>query len=204
VRLVRIKVMKTFPEEDQFLDALLLALREDVQRMQTQSVTNEQRLVQVETMLTELTQNVKKILELPTFNARQAAPVQPVQPAQPAERPSSAPVEAELFSDKWNYFIAQRGGYNTILRITIQELLKLGDDPVHLLTFLIQTRQREIAEQLRQLQEEYQRLQGTQLQQHFRELWKSHYVLLKKKKARNWKEEIFLAAFDAFIAWLQQ
>ena len=111
--------------------------------------------------------------------------------------------EIEEMGSNWNYIIARKGGYNNLLHITIQELLELGEDGADFLRYLTQERTVEIQHRLQQLQAEYQRLQGNQLQEHFQELWKSHYILLKNKQSRTWKEEIFLAAFDAFIAWVQ-
>ena len=71
----------------------------------------------------------------------------------------------------WEYVIAQKGGYNHVLYTTIRDLFALSEDPVQFLAFLVQKRDAEIKEQLEQLQAEYKRLKGSQLQEHFRELW---------------------------------
>jgi hypothetical protein len=84
--------------------------------------------------------------------------------------------------------------------MTMQDLLNLGEDAVPFLLFLTEKRHQEVEESVAQLQEEFQKQEGNQLQEHFKNLWELHYNLLKKKMVRTWKEEVFLEAFDAFIS----
>ncbi len=106
----------------------------------------------------------------------------------------------------WNYFIAQKGGFDEALYMTVQDFLNVDRkrDAAQLLSFLLQKRNKEVDESFQHLKTEYENLEGHQLQKHFTELWDLHHSLLKKKIIRTWKEEIFLEAFDQFLKWLQQ
>lgn len=192
--------------EDLFDTALLLTMREDLQEMKTRT---DQRLAELEETMKSLANDVKKLVVLRTVDSgdeepkRRSAPSASKPPKEGTKEGTEESIDIEDISSNWNYIIAKKGGYNDLLHSSVHELLDMGEDAVSFLTFLIQKREYEVRQQLHQLQAEYQRLQGNQLQEHFRELWKSHYMLLKHKKLRTWKEEVFLAAFDAFITWLQ-
>jgi hypothetical protein len=213
--------MSTLPADDQFDTALLLTLRDELQNIksqtedikaQTEEVKSqtahyEHRLAELEDTVKELAKDIKKLVILRTVEAKDKKPDGEVKKQAPdvdkSDDKDNKKIDKEEMSSHWNYIVAQKGGYNSILRVTIRELFKLGEDSIQFLAFLAQKREAEIRQQLEQLQAEYKKLQGSQLQEHFGELWKSHYSLLKKKRARTWKEEIFLDAFDAFILWLQ-
>ena len=189
--------MSTFVGEDQFDTAILLTMREELQVLKLQT---DARFSGLEEALTGMADDVKKLVVL-----RPATPGKSVDNSESDDHqiPQKSIVDIEGVSSSWNYIIAKKGGYNNLLYITVQELLELGEDGISFLVFLSQKRTLEVQQRLQQLQSEYKRLQGNQLQEHFQELWKSHYMLLKKKQSRTWKEGIFLAAFDAFIAWIQ-
>jgi chromosome segregation ATPase len=212
--------MSTLPTEDQFDTALLLTLRDGLQNIKAQTedikaqteevkaqtAHYEDRLAELEDTVKELAKDIKKLVILRTVEAKDKKPDEEVKKQAPDSDKSDdkdKKIDAEEMGSHWNYIVAQKGGYNSILRVTIRELFNLGEDSIQFLAFLAQKRETEIRQQLEQLQAEYKKLQGSQLQEHFGELWKSHYSLLKKKRARTWKEEIFLDAFDAFILWLQ-
>jgi hypothetical protein len=194
--------MSSSSKEDLFDTALLLTLREELQDMKAQT---DQRLTGLEQTVKTLASDIKKLVVLRTVESKEGKPAKERQPQfgnvqKISDKEAS---DGEGISSQWNYIIARKGGYNNLLHVTVHELLELGENSVNFLLFLVQKREYEVRQQLEQLQAEYQRLQGNQLQEHFRELWKSHYMLLKNKQTRTWKEEVFLAAFDAFIAWLQ-
>jgi hypothetical protein len=206
--------MNTLPEGDQFDTALLLTLRDELQNIKAQTeevkaqtANYDHRLAELEGTIKELAKDIKKLIILRTVEAKDERPDEEVKEQAPdidkSDNKDDKKSDAEEISSHWNYVVAKKGGYNNILHVTIQELFKLGEDSVQFLTFLAQKREDEIRQQLEQLQAEYKKLQGSQLQEHFGELWKSHYSLLKKKRSRTWKEEIFLDAFDTFIDWLQ-
>lgn len=105
----------------------------------------------------------------------------------------------------WEFFVAQKGGFDEVLYMTVQDFLGFpGQDPAQLVKFLIQKRDKEVEDSFQHLRTEYENLDGNQLQSHFRKLWQLHHNLLKKKIIRTWKEEIFLQAFNRFINWLQE
>ena len=213
--------MSTLPTDDQFDTALLLTLRDELQNIKAQAeevksqtgeikdqtANYEHRLAELEDTVKELAKDIKKLVILRTVEAKDEKPDGEIKKQAPdidkSDNKDDKKIDAEEISSYWNYVIAKKGGYNNILHVTIQELFKLGEDTVQFLAFLAQKREDEIRQQLEQLQAEYKKLQGSQLQEHFGELWKSHYSLLKKKRSRTWKEEIFLDAFDTFIDWLQ-
>jgi hypothetical protein len=198
--------MNTLPEDDdQFNTALLLTLREELQNVKAQTADYQPRLAEIENTVKDLAKDIKKLVVLRTVETEDKEPDEKVKKQAPDIdlRGDNKEENAEEISSHWNYVVAKKGGYNNILHVTVQELFKVEEDPVQFLAFLTQKREHEIKQQLEQLQAEYKKLQGSQLQEHFGELWKSHYSLLKKKRARTWKEEIFLEAFDAFIIWLQ-
>lgn len=199
--------MSTFQGEDQFDTALLLTMREELQDLKKQT---DERLGRLEDAVAALAEDVKKLVVLRSAKTRLRdddagtdSGVMPQEPSSDVVPPAESLVDPEDVGGNWNYLIAKKGGYNNLLHIKVHELLELGENGIPFLAFLSQKRTTEIRHRLQQLQAEYQKLQGNQLQEHFRELWKSHYLLLKNKQARTWKEEIFLAAFDAFIAWIQ-
>lgn len=195
--------MSMFRGEDQFDTALLLTMREDLQDLKTQT---DQRFAELETIIKSLADDVKKLVVLrPADSVRgpESDTRVPAKSFAEVEIETDGVADVEDISSNWNYIIVKKGGYNNLLHITVQELLELDEDGVNFLGYLAQRRTIEIQHRLQQLQAEYQRLQGNQLQEHFQELWRSHYILLKNKRSRTWKEEIFLAAFDAFISWIQ-
>ncbi len=197
--------MSNLPENDQFDTALLLTLREEFQSVKAQTARYEDRLAELENIIKDLAKDIKKLVVLRTVEAKDEIPDRDVgkQISDTELSEEKSKVDVEEMNGNWSYVVAKKGGYNNILHIAVQDLFELEEDPIQFLTFLVQKRDYEIKERLQQLQAEYQKLQGSQLQEHFRELWKSHYTLLKSKQKRTWKEEIFLEAFDAFIAWLQ-
>ena len=195
----------SLPGQDQFDTALLLTLREEVQFVKTQMTEHGLRLTQVEETLQELVKDIKKLVVLRTGEIQAEHPAEPAKSSPPGLDPNATDeFELEGVDSHWNYLVASKGGYNNILHLDIQALFRLSEDPIRFLEFLVQKREHEMKQRLQQLQAEYQKLQGSQLQEHFQELWKSHYMLLKKKQTRTWKEEVFLEAFDAFITWIQQ
>ena len=199
--------MKTLPETDQFDTALLLTLREELQMIKAQNTQHELRFTRLEDTIEDLARDIKKLIVLQAFETKEGGESDKESKKQPSSVELSADnevdVDGEGLSSNWSYLVVKKGGYNNLLYTTIRELFEFGEDPIQFLTFLVQKRQYEVQQRLQQLQAEYQKLTGSQLQEHFRELWKSHYILLKKKQNRSWKEEVFLEAFDAFIAWLQ-
>lgn len=188
--------------EDLFDTALLLTVRDELQAMKMQT---DHRLTELETTVKTLAIDIKKLVVLRTVETKgegseiKSSPPSPKKP----EHVVTTAAEIEEMGGNWDYFIAKRGGYNNLLSQTLRDLLEMGGESVNFLTFLVQKREYDIRQQVQQLQAEYQKLKGSQLQEHFRELWKSHYTLLKHKQVRTWKEEVFLSAFDAFIEWLQ-
>ena len=105
----------------------------------------------------------------------------------------------------WEFFVAQKGGFDEVLYMTVQDFLGFSEkNPAQLVNFLTQKRDKEVNESFQHLRTEYENLDGNQLQNHFTQLWELHHSLLKKKIIRTWKEEIFLEAFNEFISWLQQ
>jgi len=197
--------MNMLPREDQFDIALLLTLREEFQVVKAQMMQNELRLTDLENIIKELAKDIKKMVVLRTVAPHVEHLGEEVQKQHVEIDLSTVPEgDVEGLESNWSYVVAQKGGYNNILHLTVHELFSLGEGSIQFLTFLVQKREHEVKQRLRQLQAEYQKLQGSQLQEHFRELWKSHYALLKKKQSRTWKEEVFLESFDAFIAWIQQ
>jgi DNA-binding transcriptional regulator GbsR (MarR family) len=191
-----------FSEQDDYV-SLLILLREEFQNLKTQNGQQELRLARLEDTLNALAQDLKKLATLGMSKLQD----EHVAGHFKRTSPCGEPVPPQNFTNEaqgsWEYVAAQKGGYNHVLYTTIRDLFALPEDPVQFLTFLVQKRDTEIKQQLEQLQAEYKKLKGSQLQEHFRELWKSHYTLLKKKQGRTWKEEIFLEAFDALLAWLQ-
>lgn len=113
-------------------------------------------------------------------------------------------IDIEGVQSNWNYFVAQKGGYDEVLYMTVQDFLNFDYEPVEFFSFLLEKRTEEVKESLQHLQTEYENLEGNQLQKHFTELWELHHNLLKKKVIRTWKEEIFLEAFEAFLLWIQE
>ena len=198
-----VQPMSTFQGEDQFDTALLLTMREELQTLRSQT---DARFSGLEEALQGLADDVKKLVVLqpppqdPPVDDEQSLLPPPSDNHYIHQEPG---VDVEDVGSSWNYIIAQKGGYNNLLYVTIQELLDLGEDGIAFLAFLSQKRALEVQHRLQQLRSEYQRLQGNQLQEHFQELWKSHYLLLKHKQSRTWEEDIFLTAFDAFIIWIQ-
>jgi hypothetical protein len=191
-----------FSEHDDYV-SLLILLREEFQNLKTQNGQQELRLARLEDTINVLARDLKKLVTIWMFkspdehvvgHAKRTSPRDELVPPQPLTDEAQGP---------WEYVIAQKGGYNHVLYLTIRDLFGLPEAPVQFLAFLVQKRDTEIKQQLEQLQAEYKKLKGSELQKHFKELWKSHYTLLKKKQGRTWKEEIFLEAFDALLAWLQ-
>jgi len=204
--------MNTPPKKDQFDTALLLTLCDELQNVKAQTANYEnyeQRLAEIEDTIKDLAKDIKKLVILRTVETKGDERDEDVKKQAPdkqtpdIDQGDEKKIDVDEISSNWNYVVAKKGGYNNILHVTIQELFKLGESPIQFLAFLAQKRDHEIKQQMKQLQAEYKKLQGSQLQEHFGELWKSHYSLLKKKRTRTWKEEIFLDAFDTFIDWLQ-
>jgi hypothetical protein len=182
---------------------VLTSLRQEVEALKTQSIRVDSRLERIEQTVQHLAQEIRDFMASRTLDEKAVKPAAGQQASGMAEAEPDNEVDVEGVTSNWNYIVAKKGGYNHILYVTVQELFELGKDPVQFLSFLVQKRETEIRMRFEQLQAEHQKLQGSQLQNHFKDLWKSHYTLLKKKQARTWKEEIFLEAFDAFIVWLQ-
>jgi hypothetical protein len=196
--------MNTFQENDQFDTALLLTLREELQMIKAQNTQHELRFARLEDTIEDLARDIKKLIVLQAFETTEGKPDKESKKQSPSvDLSDDNEVDIDGLSSNWSYLVVKKGGYNNLLHTTIRELFEFGEDPIQFLTFLVQKRQYEVKQRLEQLQAEYQKLTGSQLQEHFRELWKSHYILLRKKQTRSWKEEVFLEAFDAFIAWLQ-
>jgi hypothetical protein len=196
--------MNTFQESDQFDTALLLTLREELQMIKAQNTQYELRFARLEDTIEDLARDIKKLIVLQAFKTKEGELDKESKKQSPSvDLSDDNEVDIDGLSSNWSYLVVKKGGHNNLLHTTIRELFEFGDDPIQFLTFLVQKRQYEVQQRLEQLQAEYQKLTGSQLQEHFRELWKSNYILLRKKQKRSWKEEVFLEAFDAFIAWLQ-
>jgi DNA-binding transcriptional regulator GbsR (MarR family) len=191
-----------FSAHDDYV-SLLILLREEFQNLKTQNGQQELRFAKLEDTLNELAQDFKKLVALGMSRSDDEHVAGHVKRTSPRGEPVPPQNLTDEAQGTWEYVIAQKGGYNHILYTTVRDLFSLPEDPAQFLTFLVQKRDTEIKQQLEQLQAEYKKLKGSQLQEHFRELWKSHYTLLKKKQGRTWKEEIFLEAFDALLTWLQ-
>ena len=121
-----------------------------------------------------------------------------------AKKEEQSDIDIEGVKSNWNYFVAQKGGYDEVLYMTVQDFLNFEYNPEEFLSFLLEKRNEEVKDSLQHLQVEYENLEGNQLQNHFTELWELHHNLLKKKVIRTWKEEIFLEAFEAFLVWIQE
>jgi hypothetical protein len=178
-------------------------LRDEFQSIKAQNVQHELQLARLEDTIKDLAQDIKKLVTLWILEVNDEDFDGSPRKQHPHVDDSMHQVDVEGITSNWDYIVVKKGGYNNVLYTPVRELFQLEENPVEFLAFLVQKRENDIQQRLEQLQAEYQKLQGSQLQEHFRELWESHYTLLKKKRARTWKEEIFLEAFDAFLAWLQ-
>lgn len=186
----------------------MVRLQNDIQRVKEHTSELESRLEDLEITLKNLIQAMKmaNTNQLALKQSAEQSPEQAAQTFMSREKQEIPPAESDMegLRSAWSYFVAQKGGYDGVLYMTVQDFLNFEAHPVDFLAFLLEKRDNEVQETLEHLQTEYQKLQGSELQQHFRELWELHHNLLKKKIMRSWKEEIFLEAFDAFLSWLQK
>lgn len=186
-------------------------LHKELQKVKAHNAELEDRLVKIESILEILTQSLETLSSphpidtMPddTRDAQETIDEYITEHIQERLSEQNHEVDTEGVSTNWNYIVAKKGGYEEILYMTVQDFLSFEKDPVEFLTFLLEKRNEEVKESLHHLQEEYGKLEGHRLHKHFTQLWKLHHALLKKKAVRTWKEEVFLEAFDAFIAWLQ-
>ncbi len=186
---------------------VLSDLYEEFQGVKAQNSAFERRLARIESAIEGLTRNIRRLIPTEPFVEEDLTTVDKfitdyIQSHSSANEEHE--VDIEGVKSNWNYFVAQKGGYDEVLYMTMQDLLNLGEDSVQFLIFLAEKRHQEVVESVKQLQEEFQKQEGNQLQQHFKNLWELHHNLLKKKMVRTWKEEVFLNAFNTFISWLQQ
>lgn len=190
--------------DDTALVEILKALRE----LKADNLKVQQRLAKIETTIDRVAQDRSAVPPQSGGNNYDAIDKYITEQIQSGlEHESREDGEADDESDpNWNYFIAQKGGFDEILYMTVQDFLNLDrkKDTAQLLKFLLQKRNDEVKESFEHLRTEYDNLEGHQLQKHFTELWELHHNLLKKKIIRTWKEEIFLEAFDEFLTYLQQ
>lgn len=168
----------------------------------------ERRLARIETTMENLTTNIHVQDSSLSFDSPHDTIdkfiTEHIQERLAKKEEEDTNIDIEGVKSNWNYFVAQKGGYDEVLYMTVQDFLKFDYDPVEFLIFLLEKRNEEVKESLQHLQVEYENLEGNQLQNHFTELWELHHNLLKKKVIRTWKEEIFLEAFEAFLLWLQE
>lgn len=185
---------------------VLEKLYQEFQAVKVHNTKFERRLVRVESALEALARNIQVLLpdESSVESDLQTVDKYITDYIEAHAVKKGSQVDLEGVNNNWNYFIAQKGGYDEVLYLTVQDLLSLGEDSVEFLTFLCERRKQEVEETVTQLQEEFAKLEGNQLQQHFKSLWELHHSLLKKKMVRTWKEEVFLEAFETFISWMQQ
>ena len=206
ITLYALRIMEQDQESKQNWETILGKLYQEFHHVKIHNTKFERRLVRVEAALDGLARNIQALLpeessvetDLETVDKYITDYIQ----AHAAKKNSD--VDIEGVNSNWNYFVAQKGGFDEVLYLSVQDLLSLGDDSVQFLTFLCERRKQEVEDTVDQLQEEFEKLQGNQLQQHFKSLWELHHSLLKKKMVRTWKEEVFLDAFETFISWMQQ
>lgn len=189
-------------------DAALVEILKALRELKAENLKVQQRLAKIEATIDRLAQD-RSVVPPPsggnTYDAIDKYITEQIQSG--LEHESREDGAADDESDpNWNYFIAQKGGFDEILYMTVQDFLNLDrkKDTAQLLKFLLQKRNDEVKESFEHLRTEYDNLEGHQLQKHFTELWELHHNLLKKKIIRTWKEEIFLEAFDEFLTYLQQ
>ena len=190
------------PSQRSLASELLTELR----NLRTDNKRLERRLAKIETVLHDM-QHHAQAVKIAGADGNSEAVDQFI--TEQIERSLASSTDGQFkdldaLETSWNYFIAQKGGYDEILYMTVQDFLSQGIDPISFLVFLLKKRDKEVLDSLAHLQEEYKRLAGNHLQNHFTELWQLHHGILKKKLIRTWKEEIFLEAFEAFILWLQE
>ncbi|GAK50244.1 hypothetical protein U14_01471 [Candidatus Moduliflexus flocculans] len=191
-------------------DGILVEILKTLRELKSDNIKLQQRLSRIETTLENVVQEGKTPENAPpgeanydTFDKFITAQIQNGLDQESRGNVDPAPSDADT---NWNYFIAQKGGFDEVLYMTVQDFLNVDRkrDASQLLALLLQKRNKEVEESFQHLKTEYENLEGHQLQKHFTELWDLHHSLLKKKIIRTWKEEIFLEAFDQFLKWLQQ
>lgn len=188
-------------------EGTLVEILKTLRELKGDNIKLQQRLSRMEATLEHANQETKTSgvslegeANYETFDKFITAQIQEGLDRDPAE---PLPSDADT---NWDYFIAQKGGFDEVLYMTVQDFFNVERkrDAARLLGFLLQKRNKEVDESFQHLKTEYENLEGHQLQKHFTELWDLHHSLLKKKIIRTWKEEIFLEAFDQFLKWLQQ
>lgn len=191
---------------EQNWNSMLSELYKEFQEVKTHNSKLERRLLKIESAIEGLSLNIKALIPEDSSIERDLETVDKyiTEYIQAHSEEQEHDIDIEGVNSNWNYFVAQKGGFDEVLYMTMLDLLKLSENSVELLTFLFEKRKKEVDETLHQLQEEFQRLEGNKLQQHFKNLWALHHDLLKKKMVRTWKEEVFLEAFETFISWLQR
>ena len=191
-------------------EGALVEILKTLRELKSDNIKLQQRLSRIETVLEHAGQEAKTPEISPTGEANYETfdkfiTAQIQSGLDEESREHADPVLSDADTN-WNYFIAQKGGFDEVLYMTVQDFLNVDRkrDASQLLAFLLQKRNKEVEESFQHLKTEYENLEGHQLQKHFTELWDLHHSLLKKKIIRTWKEEIFLEAFDQFLKWLQQ
>lgn len=191
-------------------EGTLVEILKTLRELKSDNIKLQQRLSRIETTLENVAQEEKTPENLPTGEANydtfdKFITAQIQNSLEQEAREDAGPVSPDAETN-WNYFIAQKGGFDEVLYMTVQDFLNVDRkrDASQLLALLPQKRNKEVEESFQHLKTEYENLEGHQLQKHFTELWDLHHSLLKKKIIRTWKEEIFLEAFDQFLKWLQQ
>ena len=189
-------------------DAALVEILKALRELKAENLKVQQRLAKIETTIDRVAQD-RSVVPPPsggnTYDVMDKYITEQIQSGLEHESREEG-AEDDESDPNWNYFIAQKGGFDEILYMTVQDFLNLDrkKDTAQLLKFLLQKRNDEVKESFEHLRTEYDNLEGHQLQKHFTELWELHHNLLKKKIIRTWKEEIFLEAFDEFLTYLQQ
>ncbi|PIE35718.1 hypothetical protein CSA56_03115 [candidate division KSB3 bacterium] len=189
---------------------VLTELLHEIRDLRSDNTKLQRRLLRMESTLDSLSEHVKQAGLLPSadinYDSIDTFITEQIQSGL-AQQEADRLEENEEAGDgmNWNYFISQRGGFDEVLYMTVQDFFSIEkQNPAQLLAFLLQRRDAEVEESLQHLKKEYENLERNLLQDHFTELWELHHNLLKKKIIRTWKEEIFLEAFDKFIRWIQQ
>ncbi len=189
-------------------------LLEEIRELRNGNATLQNRLSRIESTMQSLLGQVRKLTptappetvyeNIDQFITEQIQHNLEEQEAHEGETPgeSSSEVPEEV---NWEFFVAQKGGFDEMLYMTVQDFLGIHEkNSDRLVKFLIQKHAKEVEESFQHLRTEYENLEGSQLQSHFTKLWELHHKLLEKKIIRTWKEEIFLEAFNRFIRLLQQ
>ena len=191
-------------------DVSLAELLREMRELRDDNAKLQERLTRIESRITKLPEQLKNSSASPASEAHYETidqfitdQIQQNLDKEADEEELEDPPDEEV-EVNWEYFVAQKGGFDEVLYMTVQDFLGLREkEPDRLVKFLLEKRDQEVEGSFQHLRTEYENLEGNQLQDHFTKLWELHHNLLKKKIIRSWKEEIFLAAFDRFISWLQ-